>query len=152
MPIRKLEIVRGAWGLALLIAPRTVLERLHRVRADTTAVRVARILGVRHLFQATVSGLNPTPAVLALGAWVDVTHASTALGLAAADSSRRRAALTDALIAGAGGAFGIRDLGHPERTAEAGGWREELAGAVLDQLPLARPLRARARIGEASRG
>ncbi len=60
---------------------------------------VARLLGVRHLLQAALtSGPAPGAARLALGAAVDLTHAASMAGLAAADRSLRRATLADALI------------------------------------------------------
>ena len=85
--LRSIEIVRGLWGAALLAAPGAVLTRVHGVEPDRTAVTVARILGARHLVQATFSGVNPSPEVLAAGTWVDSVHSVTAFGLAAADSA-----------------------------------------------------------------
>jgi len=62
----------------LLFAPRAVLNRVHHVEVDTKSVLVARVLGARHLTQAALSGVNPSPEVLAMGVWVDVAHACTA--------------------------------------------------------------------------
>ncbi|MBE7190534.1 hypothetical protein, partial [Jatrophihabitans endophyticus] len=100
------------------------------------AVVVGRILGVRHLVQATLSGVRPTSEVLAMGAWVDAVHALTALGLAGTDRARARAALTDAAFASAWAAAGYRDLTstHFARTARQRR-RDRLARAVLRHVP-----------------
>ncbi|PZS20509.1 MAG: hypothetical protein DLM57_01115 [Pseudonocardiales bacterium] len=136
MGVRKIEVLRAAWGAALLFAPGLVLRDVHRVRVDAKSVVIARILGARHLIQAVLSGVSPSPEVLAIGVWVDVAHASTALGLAAADRSRARAGLTDTAIAGTFASLGYRDLsmsyagptGHDRR-------RDALARWTLRHLP-----------------
>lgn len=106
---RRIEMLRGLWGAALLISPKAVLENIHGVRADTRSITVARVLGARHVTQAALSGARPTPTVLALGAWVDSVHAATALVLAGADRARARVAVTDALVAGGWALAGFRD-------------------------------------------
>jgi len=58
----------------LLFAPQVVLNRVHHVEVDTESVLVARVLGARHLTQAALSGINPSPEVLAMGVWVDVAR------------------------------------------------------------------------------
>lgn len=141
---RTIEVVRAAWGAALLIGPGTMLKRMHRVQADSRTIAVARLLGGRHLTQAALSGIRPTPAVLALGVWADTAHASTALAFAAADRARARAAIIDAAIAFAWAAAGFRDLteGRAPRPASERR-RDQLARSVLQHLPAARPLLAR---------
>jgi hypothetical protein len=68
-------------------------------RAGSRARRLTRVLGARHLVQAALtSGPAPGAARLAIGAAVDLTHAASMAGLAAADRSLRRATLADALI------------------------------------------------------
>ena len=119
MVIRKIEILRAAWGVALLIAPRRVLTDIHHVTVDRKSLVIARILGVRHLTQAFLSGLSPSPEVLAMGVWVDLAHAGTALGLAGADRSRARAGLTDAGIAATFAGLGYRDLTTSHTTPAA---------------------------------
>ena len=141
MQLRLIELGRAAWGAGMLFAPRLVLERVHGVDIDTKAVIVARILGARHLVQAALSGIDPSPEVLAMGVWVDTAHASTALALAAADHSRRRAGITDGIVALGWAGTGYRDLrsahatppGHDRR-------RDALARRVMQFLPGARPL------------
>lgn len=109
-PVRRIEAARAAWGLALLVAPGPVLERVHGIRADHRAVVVARILGARHLAQAVVTGLTPSRPALALGSAVDALHATTAVGLAVVDRDRARAGLLDAGLATAWALAGLRDL------------------------------------------
>lgn len=143
---RRIELVRAGWGLALLLAPETVLGRVHHIRVDAPTLGVARILGARQLAQATLSGVDPSPEVLAMGVWVDTAHALSAIGLAAAAPRRARAALTDTAVAGLWAAAGARDLrrgvatpaGHDRR-------RDRLARVVLGLVPGGRALLGRAR-------
>jgi hypothetical protein len=107
---RQIELLRAAWGAALLVAPRQVMDNVHHVKVDTKSEVIARILGARQLTQAALSGLRPSPEVLAMGVWVDAVHALTALGLAVADHSRARAGLTDTAVAGLWAGAGYRDL------------------------------------------
>ena len=141
---RRIEAVRAVWGAALMIGPRTILERVHGVRADSRSIAIARILGARHLTQAALSGIRPTPAVLALGIWVDTVHAGTALTLAAADHARARAGITDAAVAAGWAAAGFRDMTQGRalrRTQERR--RDQLACLALQHLPAGRALLAR---------
>jgi hypothetical protein len=133
---RQIELVRAGWGAALLIAPRRVLGTMHRVEIDTKSLTVTRILGARQLTQALLSGVRPSPEVLAMGVWVDTVHAMTALGLAAADHTRARAGLTDTAIAGLWAAAGYRDLARRQATAPAHQRRrDKLARTVLGLVP-----------------
>ena len=61
MVIRKIEVLRAAWGAALLIAHARVLNDINHVKVDTKSVVIARILGARHLTQAARSGRPPNP-------------------------------------------------------------------------------------------
>ncbi|HEY7052525.1 MAG TPA: hypothetical protein VH496_10405 [Mycobacterium sp.] len=141
---RRIELVRGAWGAALLVAPQQVLGTVHNVKVDTKAVVVARILGARQLTQAVLSGFRPTAEVLAMGVWVDSLHALTALGLAVVDRSRVRAGITDTAIAAVWGAAGYRDLVHSEPTSPSHQRiRDKLARAVLSVVPGGQFLRSR---------
>jgi len=133
MQLRLIELARAGWGGALLFAPRVVLNRVHHVEVDTKSVLVARVLGARHLTQAALSGINPSPEVLAMGVWVDVAHASTAVALAVVDRTRARAGLADAAVAGLWAGVGWRDLrtappAHDRR-------RDALARRVLSMAP-----------------
>lgn len=135
-PRRRIEFVRGAWGAALLAAPRTVLGSLDQVRIDSKSVVVTRILGARHLTQAVLSGASPSPEVLAMGIWVDIVHAATAVALAAGDRTRARGGLTDAAVAAIWAARGLHDLrtGTPPAPAHDRR-RDALARAVLRRAP-----------------
>lgn len=77
----KLDVRRACWvgppTPALLFAPR------QRARS--------RVLGARQITQAVLSGVRPSPEVLAMGVWIDLAHAASVLGLAAADRDIRRA-------------------------------------------------------------
>lgn len=133
---RQIELLRAAWGAALLMAPRQVMDNVHHVRVDSKSVVIARILGARQLTQATLSGLRPSPEVLAMGVWVDAVHALTALGLAVADRSRARAGLTDTAVAGLWAGAGYRDLlGSAPTSRSDQRRRDRLARLVLRVAP-----------------
>lgn len=133
---RPIELLRATWGTTLLLAPKRVLSRGPHLRIDSTSLAVARILGARHLAQAALSGIRPSPEVLAMGIWVDAAHAATALGLAATDRHRVRAGLIDTAVATVWALTGYRALrttdatppGHDRR-------RDALARTVLQLLP-----------------
>lgn len=71
------------------------------------ACRVARLLGARHLAQATLTTLAPLPAVFMVGVGVDALHAASMVILAAVDRTARRAALADAAVEAAFAATGL---------------------------------------------
>jgi hypothetical protein len=104
---RALQLIRAAYGTALVLAPgRTI--RLATGRAPgRRACRVAQLLGARHLAQTALTAIAPRPAVFAAGGRVDAVHAASMLLLAAAADSGRRAALTDALAETAFAAAGF---------------------------------------------
>lgn len=135
MSVRYIELVRAGWGVGLLAAPETVLERVHGVRVDRKAVVVARILGARHLIQAGLSGASPSPERLAGGVWVDTVHALTAVGLAAMDRDRARAGVTDGVIAGVWAGFGVHDLRTTTFPAGSSGTLDRLARRVFAAMP-----------------
>ncbi len=136
MPSRNIELARAAWGATLLFAPRQVMKHAHPVQIDRKSVVVARILGARQLTQATLSGVRPSPEVLAMGVWVDAVHAMTALALAAIDRSRTRAGLADTAVATVWAAAGYRDLvaAGPIPTAHRRR-RDQLADVMLGAAP-----------------
>lgn len=132
---RWIELLRTGWGAALLLAPHQVLTRLH-VHVDATAITVTRILGARQLAQAALSGINPSPEVLAMGIWVDSAHAATAISLAALDPTRARAALTDTTVAALWAGAGYRDLSNGVATPpQHDRRRDNLARLVLRLTP-----------------
>ena len=141
---RRIELARGGWGLAMLLAPRQVMHRMG-VGVDARSVVIGRILGARQLTQAVLSGIRPSPEVLAMGVWVDAVHAVTAVGLAAADRDRMRAGLLDAAIAAGWSGGGYRDLTHAQATPlNHQHLRNRLARIVLGVAPGGRPLLSRA--------
>ncbi len=133
MSVRRLELVRGGWGLACMVAPDLVVSRLGDGRTDTRARWVCRVLGARQLTQATLSGLAPSAQVIAVGVWVDSVHSLTAAGLGLLDRSRWRPALVDAAVAASFAELGRRDVrdGRPP----GGSVQDRLAEALLPILP-----------------
>lgn len=150
---RSVEILRAAWGTALVVAPDRVLAATRSGPADSASRGVARLLGARHLVQALLSGLRPDPDVLALGVWVDAVHALTASLLAVGDRRRARAGWTDAAIAAGWAVAGCGDLrlGRiPPREHQR--LRDGLAALVLRHVPGGRLVRAQQRPNAPSRG
>ena len=82
MSARALELARAAYGAGMLLAPASALSRLAGTPLDRPAVRVARVLGARHLLQATVLATHPGPGWRLSGAAVDASHAVSMLALA----------------------------------------------------------------------
>jgi hypothetical protein len=132
--LRQIELGRAAWGTALTVAPQHMLRRTGGDPSDPTAVLVMRTLGARQATQAVLSGLSPTSSVLALGVWVDTAHALSAVGFAAMRRRYARPALTDALVAAAWAAAGLRDLRAGNR-GEDDGLRSRLSRRVLGVVP-----------------
>ena len=112
-----LTLVRAANGVLLLAAPGPTLHATVHGRDDRAARMVTRTLGARHLVQAGLTGLRPGPTALWVGATVDALHAATALGLAALDADRRRAALGNALSA-------LLFAAAAAALARGGGWHD----------------------------
>lgn len=133
---RPLELLRAAWGMWLLAAPREVLHLLGGIaEPDNRSLAVTRVLGARQLAQAMLSGLRPSPAVLAAGAWVDGVHALTAATLSVFDPKRMRTAGPDACVAAVWSQLGRRDVTRPPMEAVERGWSDRVARAVLPLLP-----------------
>lgn len=94
--VRATAVLRAGWGLTLLLVP----GRLLPGTLPAGVVPAARVLGVRHLVQATASFAAPGGTVAVLGTVVDTLHTGSCLVLAAAAPRWRRAALVDAVIEG----------------------------------------------------
>lgn len=153
MQLRLIELARAGWGGVLLLAPRMVLETIQHGNVDRKSVLVARILGLRHLTQAALSGVGPSPQVLAMGVWVDTAHSAIAVALAAVKRTRARAALTDAAVAGLWAAAGDRDLRTGRATPPAHDrLRDALARRVLALVPGGEALAGRANLDRQHRG
>jgi hypothetical protein len=136
MGFRHIELMRAGWGAALLLAPREVLSQVPGVQIGPKALVVARILGIRHLVQASFSGVRPTPEILAAGVWVDLVHSLTALGLAVTDHRHVRAALADSVVAAVWCAAGCFDLCTGRFPTDGDvGIRDRLSRSVLNRLP-----------------
>jgi hypothetical protein len=103
---RALQLARAGYGAALLLQPGPAIRLATGHRPSRRACRVARLLGARHLAQATLTAFAPRPGVFAAGADVDVLHAASMVMLAAADRAARRTALTDAVAEAALAAAG----------------------------------------------
>jgi hypothetical protein len=116
-----LPALRGVYGAVLLLASDRMIRLVSGRPADPRARVVVRLLGVRQVAQAVVTGVRPGPLPIALGAEVDVLHAASMLGVAAVARSQRRSGLVDATVASAfavAGAALARRLG--ERPPPAG--------------------------------
>ncbi len=136
-PATLLGAVRGGYGALQLAAPALVSERLLGRPLDARGRVIARILGARQLAQAVASGREPGYPVVALGIEVDLLHAVSMLGLAAADRGRRRAALTDTLIAAsfaAAGALAARAAPDERPPPGPGGTLGRLRQSLADRL------------------
>jgi len=103
---RPIEVWRGAWGVALLVVPAQIV-RATGARPDRRTLVIARLLGLRQVVQAGVSGLAPSATTLLVGAAVDIAHALTATALGAVDP-RRRIALLDGAVAATWGLASVR--------------------------------------------
>jgi hypothetical protein len=104
---RALQLARVGYGTALALAPSAAIFLAPGRQPDRRARRVARLLGARHLAQATLTAFAPLPGVFAAGADVDVLHAASMVMLAAVDRTARRTALTDAVVEAALAATGL---------------------------------------------
>lgn len=131
---RKIEVLRGLWGLAGIGTPRQLLAATGGDPDDKLSRVVMRILGARQLTQAALSGVSPTPAVLAMGVWVDAVHALSALGLAAARPAYARPAVVDAGVAALWASFGYDDLRRGGRS-DGEEQRSKAASLVLSIVP-----------------
>jgi hypothetical protein len=88
-----------ALGAAFVAAPDRALGLVH-ARTDRALSIAVRVLGARHLLEATVAG-RARSRWAGVAAGVDALHAASMLGIAAAGPRRRRPALVSAGLAGA---------------------------------------------------
>ncbi|WP_298989017.1 hypothetical protein [uncultured Pseudokineococcus sp.] len=100
------DLLRAAWGATCLLAPDAVQRAMSGHDPDVRGRRVLRVLGARHLVQAAGGRVLPPRLAVGGGAAVDGIHSATALALGLLDVRRRRAALVDAVVAGAWCAWG----------------------------------------------
>jgi hypothetical protein len=106
-----LQLARAGYGMALVLAPGPAIRLATGRPPSRRACRVAQVLGARHLVQATLTTIAPTPAVLAVGGQIDAVHTASMLLLAAVSRAGRRAALTDAFTEAAFATAGISASG-----------------------------------------
>ena len=130
--VRVLSPARAAIGAARLVFPVLSLPAINAARLGAGGRRVVRVLGVRQVAQAGLTGRTPTRAVLWLGAEVDAAHAASMVGLAVCSRRYRRAALGDAAVAGTLAAAGAWAALHSPAEpiagrTPAGVWRDEMA-------------------------
>lgn len=97
--LRLLTTARTLWGAALLIAPEAVLTHLPHQEIDRPTRTFARILGTRHVIQATFTTRCEAPSAILAGVAMDATHAAATAVIAHLAPARRTLALTDAAIA-----------------------------------------------------
>jgi hypothetical protein len=110
-PAAALQVARAGYGMALVLAPGPAIHLATGRLATRRACRVAQVLGARHLVQATLTIIAPTPAILAAGGQVDAVHTASMLLLAAVSRAGRRAALADAVAEAAFAAAGFSASG-----------------------------------------
>jgi hypothetical protein len=147
-------LARGTYGVLLLSAPGSLIRLAGGSGSNPRARAVARLLGARHLTQAVLAAIGPSPAVLALGAEVDLLHCASMMALGGVDAPSRRIALTDGVVAAAFAADGIAAArrtvagrravaGGTAHPAAPGGFtqRRNAAAGRLAALAIPRPVR-----------
>ena len=90
--------IRGAWGMLLLTAPAEVAGVLHLHRSRQVR-SVLRLLGLRHLAQAAITGATSSRNVAWANVVVDAAHGLSALAYGASARHRRRAGFSLAAVA-----------------------------------------------------
>jgi hypothetical protein len=94
-----LEVGRAAYGLGGLLAPTRLARWELGLDPDPATVRVTRVLGVRHLAQATLVTWAGTPTAHVAGAVVDAVHAVSMVAVAFAARRDRRYYVASAVLA-----------------------------------------------------
>ena len=84
---------RALVGGALLARPRGLLAAVSSQDPNKDVIVYARVLGARHLGEATILWRWTTPTVVRTGAAVDAIHAASALALVKTHHHTRLAAL-----------------------------------------------------------
>jgi hypothetical protein len=94
-------VARGAYGVALLLAPDLCQGGRRLGAGDDTSAALGRLLGARHLAEALLAAARPGPRTTQAGAAIDALHAISMLAWATLEPRRRRLALTAAAISSA---------------------------------------------------
>ncbi len=117
--MRALGVGGIAWGTVIMASGPPIWRRLDG-RGPTDVDEVAlRFLGARHVATGVTQVLFPGR-FQRLEIAIDLIHATTMVGLAALDPSRRRPALVTAAVALASGGAGIGIHTRPSRAPQAG--------------------------------
>ncbi len=131
--MNRLTAARLGYGLVLVVAPGLVV-RAYGARSGRPDRAVAVVLGWRQVLQAAACAGSPGSGVLLLGAEADAAHALSAAALAATDRTRRRAGLTEGILActfAAAGLMAARRAGPSETNSETETETETGAAARL---------------------
>jgi hypothetical protein len=130
--------LRAGLGAAQALFPGLASRLLVIQPLDRYSRGVIRVLGIRQVGQALVTGTQPSAAVLLLGAEVDAAHAASMIALALRSRRWRRAALADAMIASLfalAGAAAARSSGRPAAqtpwSARRDRWAERAATRLV---------------------
>ncbi len=105
---RLFAAARASYGAALLWLPGPLTQAAAGHAPGPGTRTTARVLGLRQLLQAGITGGDPSPRALMLGAATDAAHAASMAALAVTGRRWRRAALLDALAAATLAAAGLR--------------------------------------------
>jgi hypothetical protein len=139
-PVARFGQLRAGLGAAQVLYPGVASRLLVIQPLDRCSRRVIRVLGIRQLCQALVTGTQPSAAVLLLGAEVDGAHAASMVALALSSRRWRRAALAEAMIASLfalAGAATARWGGSPAAQtrwcALRDGWAERVAARLVPE-------------------
>lgn len=93
-----LQLVRALWGVLLLLAPRSLLDRVGN--SSRAVAHVTRILGARHLAEVVILSRRRGRVPPRWPVLVDVAHGATMVAVAICSRRFRRDALASAGAAG----------------------------------------------------
>ena len=94
-----LFLLRVEFGIALISSPAGIAGAALGTPPSRTIAILTKALGVRHVVQALVIDLGPSPKRRSVGVGLDAMHCLTATAWAVADSDNRRVACLNALTA-----------------------------------------------------
>jgi hypothetical protein len=136
--VARIGQLRAPLGAAQALFPGLASRPLVVQPLDRCSRGVIRVLGIRQVGQALVTGPQPSAAVLLLGAEVDAAHAASMVALALCSRRWRRAAVADAMIAslfalaGAAAArWGDRPAAQTPWCAVRDRWAERVAARLV---------------------
>ncbi len=95
----KIDKIRVAYGIALVLAPSSLVRRIVGHDTGLGFAVVRRVLGARHVAQGFALDFLDSDILRLLGAGADFLHAGTMVGAAAIGERHRDVELTDAVIA-----------------------------------------------------